>query len=35
MTLELIEEYMGQMDFDESELMNDAFMWGGGNLGPE
>lgn len=35
MTLELIEEYMGQMDFDESELMNDAFMWSGGNLGPE
>jgi len=35
MTLELVEEYMGQMDLDDEDLIDNPFMWGGGNLGPE
>ena len=35
MTLELVEEYMSQMDLDNEDLNDNPFMWGGGNLGPE
>jgi len=35
MTLELVEEYMSQMDLDDGDLNDNPFMWGGGNLGPE
>ncbi len=35
MTLELVESYMSQMDLDEEDLIDNPFMWGGGNLGPE
>ena len=35
MTLELVEEYMSQMDLGDEDLNDNPFMWGGGNLGPE
>ncbi len=34
MTLELIESTMEQMDLDD-EMMDDSFLWGGGNLGQD
>jgi hypothetical protein len=35
LTLELVEEYMSQMDLDDGDFNDNPFMWGGGNLGPE
>ncbi len=34
MTLELVETYLSDMDL-EDDMMEDSFMWGGGNLRPD
>jgi hypothetical protein len=34
MTLNLVETYLSDFDL-EDDMMEDSFMWGGGNLRPE